>query len=187
MSNFGALGGVRVSVRTGTQLLGLFWPNFVEVNGCIFAAFQTRGGTIQELKEGKTETECFINHTHLLDEFRNRATSEHREAASDDLVVVEEVYDVSHPDFVGACELGRQIARMWAMKLKADFPLDRFRVYYTQYDNPVVRFHKVRENEAVWLHDGDLRSATDRSFASAVIYDTDYLDRPVIKKESLPC
>jgi hypothetical protein len=187
MSNFGALGGVRVSVRTGIQLLRLFWPDFIELNGCIFAAFQCRGGPIQESKEGNTETECFINHTHLLDEFRNRATSEHREAASNDFEVVEEVYDVNHPDFVGACELGKQIARMWAMKLKADFPLDRFRVYYTQYDNPIVRFHKVRENEAVWLDDDGLRSATDRSFTSAVIHDTDYLDNPVIKKEILPC
>jgi hypothetical protein len=187
MSNFGALGGVRVSVRTGIQLLRLFWPDFIELNGCIFAAFQCGGGPIQELKEGKTETESFINHTHLLDEFRNRATSEHRAADSKDFEVVEDVYDASHPDFVGACELGKQIAHMWAMKLKADFPLDRFRVYYTQYDNPIVRFHKVRENEPVWLDDDGLRSSTERSFTSAVIRDTDYLDRPVTKKEMLPC
>jgi len=83
----------------------------------------------------------------VLDEFRNRATSERRETVSEDLDVVEETYDVNHPDFADACELGKQMARMWAMKLKADFPRDRFRVYYTQYDNPIVRFHKVRENE----------------------------------------
>src|SRR5256885_7581651 len=114
MSNFGALGGTRVSIRTGIHLLRLFWPDFVEVNGCIFAAFQLRGGPIQQLKDGKTETECFINHTHLLDEFRNRATSERRDAVSRDFEVVEGAYDVNHPDFVGACELGKQIARMWA-------------------------------------------------------------------------
>jgi hypothetical protein len=78
------------------------------------------------------------------------------------------------------------MAGMWAMKLKADFPRDRFRVYYTQYDNPIVRFHKVRENEPQWLSDQQLTSATDRSFGSAVIYDTDYLDAPVAKKEILP-
>lgn len=141
----------------------------------------------KELEDGKTETECFINHTHLLDKFRNGATSERRDAVSHDFEVVEEAYDVNHPDFVGACELGKQIARMWATKLKSDFPLDRFRVYYTQYDNPIVRFHKVRENETVWLDDDALRLATDRSFTSAVIYDTDYLDRPVIKKQMVPC
>ncbi len=187
MSNFGALGGTRVSVRTGIRLLRLFWPDFVEVNGCIFAEFQLRGGPIQELKEGKTETECFINYTHLLDEFRNGATSERRDAVSYDFEVVEEAYDVNHPDFVGACELGKQIARMWAAKLKSDYPRDHFRVYYTQYDSPIVRFHKVRENETVWLADDELRSATNRSLTSAVIYDTDYLDDPITKKRIVPC
>jgi hypothetical protein len=122
----------------------------------------------------------------VLDEFRNRSTSERRETVSEDLDAVEETYDVNHPDFADACELGKQMARRWAMKLKADFPRDRFRVYYTQYDNPIVRFHKVRENEPQWLSDQQLTSATDRSFGSAVIYDTDYLDAPVAKKEILP-
>ena len=161
-------------------------PDFVEINGCVFAGFQCSGGPIQELSDGKTETECFINHTHVLDEFRNKATSESRETISEDLAVVEETYDVNHPDFVGACELGKQMARMWAMKLKADFPRDRFRVYYTQYDNPIVRFHKVRANERVWLSDSQLRSATDRNFGSAVIYDTDHIDTPVAKNKILP-
>ena len=56
----------------------------------------------------------------------------------------------------------------------------------TQYDNPIVRSHKVRENEPQCLSDQQLASATDRSFGSAVIYDTDYLDAPVAKKEILP-
>lgn len=47
-------------------------------------------------------------------------------------------------------------------------------------------FHKVRENEPRWLSDQQLTSATDRNFGSAVIYDTDYLDAPVTKKEILP-
>lgn len=187
MGNFGSLHlAKRLSVRTGAQLLKLFWPDFVEINGCILAGFQCGGGPIQELKEGKTETESFINHTHVLDEFRNKATSERREEVSEDLDVVEETYDVNHPDFADACELGKQMARMWAMKLKADFPRDRFRVYYTQYDNPIVRFHKVRENEPQWLSDQQLQSATDRSFGGAVIYDTNYIDEPVRKREILP-
>jgi hypothetical protein len=61
---------------------------------------------------------------------------------------------------------------MWAAKLQHDFPRERFRVYYTQYDNPIVRFHRVRTNEPVWLTDEALRFATDRSFEGAVIYDT---------------
>jgi hypothetical protein len=82
---------------------------------------------------------------------------------------------------VAACQIGLQMARMWAVKLKLDYPEHRFRVYYTQYDNPIVRFHKVRIHEAVWLTDDALRLATDRSFRNTVIYDTDYLEQPVTK------
>jgi hypothetical protein len=176
----------RIAVRTASQLLQLFWPDFIEVDGCVFAAFQCSGGPINELSDGKTETECFINHTHIFDEFRNRATSKHREAIADDFDVVEEFYDPTHPDFAAACEVGLYLARMWTLKLKAEFPHERFRVYYTQYDNPIVRFHKVRSNERAWLSDDQLKDATDPSFASAVIYDTDYIDNPVVKMAIKP-
>ena len=133
------------------------------------------------LSEGRTETECFVNHTHVFDEFRNSATFSRRENISEELDLVEETYDFSHPDFVLACEIGRKMARMWTMKLKSDFPQKRFRVYYTQYDNPIVRFHMVRPEEPLWFSDEQLGSATDPSFGNAVIYDTEYLDNPVVK------
>lgn len=82
-----------------------------------------------------------------MDEFLNKATFQHREQISNELDEIEEIYDASHPDFITACELGKTMARMWAIKLKADFPNEHFRIYYTQYDNPIVRFHKVRSNE----------------------------------------
>jgi hypothetical protein len=82
------------------------------------------------------------------------------------------VYNVDHPDFASACELGKRIAWLWALKLRMDFPSDRFRVYYTQYDNPIVRFHKVRDGESHWLSDEALQTATDRSFENAIVYDT---------------
>ena len=66
------------------------------------------------------------------------------------------------------------------MKLKTDFPTERF--HYTQYDNPIVRFHKVRPDEHVWLSDEELLDASDPSFRATVIYDTDYLLSPVVKK-----
>jgi hypothetical protein len=116
-----------------------------------------------QLSDGKTETECLINHTHIFDEFRNRATTTEKESVSEELDVVEEIYDTSHPDFVAACEIGKEMARMWALKLKADFPQHRFRVYYTQYDNPIVRFHLVRMDEPVWLADEQLRNAAEPS------------------------
>jgi len=91
----------------------------------------------------------------------------------EDLDVIEETYDDTHPDFIAACELGRMAAKLWALKLKQDFPLDRFRVYYTEYDNPIVRFHKVRAGEAVWLTNEALASATDPSFRNSLVYDTE--------------
>lgn len=170
-----------LSVGTARGLLQVVWPDFIEVNDCVLAAFRW-GGNYSGWDKPKTETECFINHTHIMDEFLNEATFRHREEISDELDEVEEIYDESHRDFIMACELGRTIARMWVTKLKGDFPNDRFRVYYTQYDNPIVRFHKVRPNEKVWLRDEDLLDATDPSFRNAIIYDTDYLATPVVKK-----
>lgn len=74
------------------------------------------------------------------------------------------------------------MAQMWATKLKTDFPGKRFRIYYTQHDSPIVRFHKVRPDEHVWLTDKQLLNASDPSFKDAVIYDTDNLTAPTIKR-----
>lgn len=173
----------RASIQTATNAAQILWPDFIEVNDCVFLAFLV-GENPSELPQGKTETECFINHMHLFDEFGNRATTENSARYSGDLDVVEEMYDINHRDFIAACDLGLKIARMWAVKLKFDFPRDRFRVYYTQNDNPIVRFHKVRSGEPEWLSDDALRLATDPSFQNAVIYDTGYLDRPTTKRAS---
>jgi hypothetical protein len=178
-------GRIRKKVWAGAarDVLQVVWPDFIEVHGCIFAAFQWLG-SYSGWDEPKTETECFINHTHIMDEFLNEATFQHREQVSEELEEVEEIYDESHRDFITACELGRAIARIWATKLRADFPNERFRVYYTQHDNPVVRFHKVRPNEDVWLSDEDVLDETEPSFRNAIIYDTDYLAAPVVKKRA---
>lgn len=167
----------KASIHTAMSVAQILWPDFMEVNDCVFLAFWV-GENPSELPAGKTETECFINHMHLFDEFANGATTENSARYSEELNVVEETYDISHRDFIAACDLGLKIARMWAAKLKLDFPRDRFRVYYTQYDNPIVRFHKVRSGEPEWLSNDALQLATDPNFQNAVIYDTGYLDRP---------
>jgi hypothetical protein len=115
---------------------------------------------------------------------RNKATFEMREPISEEIDELEQIYDETHPDFIGACKFGKSIARAWTLKLRYDFPHDRFRVYFTQYDNPIVRFHKVRANEHFWLTDEDLLSATDASFRDAIVYDTDYPDAFVAKGSS---
>lgn len=171
----------KASIRTATSVAQILWPDFIEVNDCVFLALFA-GESPSELPAGKTETECFINHMHLFDEFGNEATTENRTHYSEVLEVVEETYDINHRDFIAARDLGLKIARMWAVKLKLDFPRDRFRVYYTQYDNPIVRFHKVRSGEPEWLSDAALRLTTDPNFQNAVIYDTEYLDHPTTKR-----
>jgi hypothetical protein len=171
----------QVSVGIASELLQVFWPDFIEEKGCVFAAFHGGAGSAGS-DTPKTETECFINHTHIMDEFLNKATFQHRENISKELDEIEEIYDESHPDFIAACELGKTMARMWALKLKADFPNEQFRVYYTQYDNPIIRFHKVRPNEHAWLSDEELLDATDPSFRDALIYDTEHLAAPIAKK-----
>jgi hypothetical protein len=171
----------QVSVGIAKDLLDIFWPEFIEEHDYVFAAFH-RGPGSPRSERAKTELECFINHTHVMDEFLNEATLEHRQEVSEELDEIERIYDVSHPDFIAACELGRRMAQMWAIKLKFDFPHERFRVYYTQYDNPIVRFHKVRPDEHVWLTDEGLLETSDPLFRGAVIYDTDYLMAPVVKR-----
>jgi hypothetical protein len=171
----------QIPVGAAFEMLQVLWPDFVEVNGCVFAAFQWKE-SYSGWGEPKTETESFINHTHIFDEFLNGATLEYRKPVSNKLDVTEEIYDESHPDFLAACKLGKTVARMWAMKLKADFPSEQFRVYYTQYDNPIVRFHKVRVNEHVWLSDQGLLDASDASFRDAIICDTAHLSAPIVKK-----
>jgi hypothetical protein len=89
-------------------------------------------------------------------------------------------YIESHPDFILACELGRTAARLWALKLIQDFPSERFRVYYTEYDNPIVRFHKVRTSEPVWIADDYLRAATESDLRNAIIFDTISISTPVL-------
>lgn len=173
----------QVSIGMVSALAKILWPDFVVKNGCVFAGFQWGDdSTYSAWTDPKTEIECFINHTHVLDEFVNQARFKNREPVAEELDAIEEIYDESHLDFLAACEVGKTMARMWAMKLRSDFPGERFRVYYTQYDNPNVRFHKVRPNEHLWLSDKELMDATDTSFRGAVIYDTDYIDAPAVKK-----
>ena len=150
------------TVVAACEVARIIWPEFIEEHECVFLGWH-KGSNPPPKNDTATGWESFVNHTHILDEFANNAEK----------IVGEGVlYNEDHPDFISACELGRRIAWLWALKLRTDFPLERFRVYYTQYDNPIVRFHKVRDGESYWLTDEVLQTASDRSFKNAVIYDT---------------
>jgi len=157
-----------LTVKAGLTLTKLIWPDFVEEHGCVFLGRHS-GSNPPPASDTATGWESFVNHTHIFDEFAHDAST---------IVSEEVVYNEHHPDFLFACELGQQIAKLWALKLKLDFPFARFRVYYTQYDNPIVRFHKVRDDEPQWLSDEALQSATDPSFRNALIYDTSRVNSP---------
>ncbi len=157
-----------ITVRAATTVSRLLWPDFVEEHGCVFLDRHSASNP-PPTDDTATGWESFVNHTHIFDEFANDAST---------FVSEEVVYREEHPDFISACELGKKIARLWALKLKLDFPFARFRVYYTQYDNPIVRFHKVRDDESQWLSDEALQSATDPSFRNALIYDRSRMNLP---------
>ncbi|WP_088253149.1 hypothetical protein [Fimbriiglobus ruber] len=68
-------------------------------------------------------------------------------------------YNAAHSDFLAASEAGKIIAQCWQAKLARDFPGRRFRVYFCADDNPIVRFHAVRDKEGPWLDERDWAQA----------------------------
>jgi hypothetical protein len=168
----------KVQLKSAIKVARLFWPSFVREHGCVFLAWHS-GSNPPPPGEDATGWESFVSHTHVFDEFVNTAIKINAEEQSGDLVVQEVTYEEAHPDFIRGCELGAMIAAAWASKLKLDFPTERFRVYYTEYDNPIVRFHKARPDEPFWLSDDTLQTSTDPSFRNALVYDTSSLSKPI--------
>jgi hypothetical protein len=152
-----------IHIKTAHNLLKLFHPEFVEVDSAVFLADELTQGSKPSSSHDKTATESFINHVHILDRFRHAA-------GLDGDNPEEAFYDSSHPDFKLGCEVAKTLALIWLRKLKAEFPGYRFRVYYTEQDNPVIRFHRVHEGEANWLDESDWRE--DVAQGKVVVYDT---------------
>jgi hypothetical protein len=99
-----------------------------------------------------TAAEAFCNHVHVLDLVEHGAGLDGSDPGRG-------YYDAAHPDFLAAFEASKLIAQCWQAKLARDFPGRRFRVYVCADDNPVVRFHTVRDNEAPWLDERDWAQA----------------------------
>jgi hypothetical protein len=158
----------QVTVTAALSVARILSPDFIQEHGCVFLGWHS-GSNPPPTNDTATGWESFVNHTHIFDEFANGAST---------LVCQEVVYDERHPDFLAACELGKKIAKLWALKLMLDFPSERFRVDYTQYDNPIVRFHRVRNDEEHWVSDEVLQTAIDPSFRNALIYDTSRMNLP---------
>jgi hypothetical protein len=136
----------KMGVKAGLDLLNIVWPEFVEVNGAIVRKDGPQAFGAEDLDA--TGRDAFASHQHILDLFHHRAGSE----GADD---ADGFYNPTHPDFIAACEFGKKLAEVWFTKLQKDFPHYRFRVYYTEDDDPIVRFHRVRDGEPVWLSEED--------------------------------
>lgn len=155
----------RIKIKTAAELLNnIFWPEFKEIEGSVFLSWVKVDKLCDpELGVDYTGQEEFLNHTHIIDLFRHEVSF---------LRTKEGDYysDRNHPDYNFCCEVGKKLAQMWYQKLKIDFPQYRFRVYYTQEDNPIVRFHRVRPEEPYWIDEKD--HPDDIKCGKVIIYDT---------------
>ena len=131
-----------VKFKTALEISKLYWPVFVEKDEAIFLqlALENSYGIPSE----PMEAECFVNSIHLLDLFKNDAS-----------INDEPYWDFEHPDFTSAYELALKISDMWASKLAKDFPSYKFVIICTKYDNPMIRFHKLREDGKLYFNPKD--------------------------------
>ncbi len=140
-------------IRGIQEVAALLSPDFVERDGWILPKGNPECGEHnRDHFDSDSELEAGCTHVHVLDCFENGASRKG--------VVLEDIddslYDFKHPDFLAACRIGKAMVVAWASTLTADFPGRHFRIYYTELDNPIVRFHQIRENERFWMTDEEV-------------------------------
>lgn len=160
--------GCVIRVTTAHQLSSLFWPSFELRDGVILLT----GTPTPELSRFDTlsEAEAFYSHTHVFDCFRHAIPSVHNPEWDT------ESPNPTHAEFALAWDLAKRMGHMWLSKLVHDFPQARFRVYVTKLDEPIVRYHRVRENEADWYRDDS--AGTQIACGEVVIYDSRHNETP---------
>lgn len=108
LSWIGVVGSVEHAIAYGE----LFWPEFVEFDGCVFFAGVTessyRGFTAQTAGD-KRAVEAVLNHRHILD-----------------------LFQFAQPSREQVVYLGRLLREVWAAKLTRDFPGRRFVVSFEE-------------------------------------------------------
>jgi hypothetical protein len=113
-----AVGNVKLAIAYGE----MFWPKFVEHDGCVFfASFEenTYREFLDQTKGDKKSTEMVMNHYHILNFFE---------------------YIYTDPTFEQLIYLGRLIKEMWSAKLHRDFPARRI----------VVEFYEELWDDDFW-------------------------------------
>jgi hypothetical protein len=109
------------------------WPDFVVRRNCVFLEISAPKGKVHWSSfHDRTAVESFYNHLHV-DELR---TIKRNRSIKDSSI----------------CALGHAVAAAWAAKLAVEFPRRSFWVYYTNENDPIVRFHSQHQNEQPWLN-----------------------------------
>jgi hypothetical protein len=138
------------------SVAALLSTDFVERGGLIMRADEPNcGETNAGAPIDATGLEALCTHVHVLDHFEHQAQV--LEELPDDAGLDGSIYDPDHPDFLAAISIGLAAVWGWAIKLRQTFPEYRFRVYYSELDNPIVRCHRVRVEEVPWMTDQDIR------------------------------
>ncbi len=145
------------SIQSALSVSNVLWPEFVVVDDQIFFSWAAPDSVNLEQWHDRTEVESYLNHTHVLDLFGHGASLDE-----------DPWWNRNHPDFLAACKFGLAWAEAIAAKLAKDFPERQFFVYYTEQDNPIVRFHQEHTGEVPWLSVEDLQA--EISAGSVVIY-----------------
>lgn len=134
------MGNHKVTLASATRMAQFFWPEFTVVDDLVFFATEAPERGFDQESCNRTEIESLGNHVHVLDLFNHEAKLPH-----------EPWWDVQHPDFETGCQIGRIWVETIAAKLASEFPAREFWVYFSKYDNPIVRFHQAHAGEIPYL------------------------------------
>jgi hypothetical protein len=153
------------SISNAVHVDKYFWPVFKVERGLYLLSWESSKPLDHMKAATLTEIESFCNHTHITDIFdiSRELTWVSKEGAIE--------YDLKHLEYQHLCKIGKRMAFFWALKLRMDFPAERFRVYFYAGDEPIVRFHKVRPNEDFWLDEAQV--SEDILSGRVVIFDTE--------------
>ncbi len=148
------------SLRWAAETLRLAYPTFIKAEGCVFIDWCYKNTFGIPDSYNRTEREAFTNHIHIFDWFYPYGW---------DTKIL-----INRPDFPAACAIGKTVAHLWTLKLSAEFPRSRFRVYFTLDEDPIVRFHRVYQGEPYLLNES--RWKKEINSGALVIIDTRRLD-----------
>jgi hypothetical protein len=118
----------------------LYKPKFIESDGLVLLEWQFENFKRNALSSGKRcpeDNELFLSVTAILDHFEN-------DAELDD----EPWYDTESDDFDKAWNVAKELVTVWGEVLVTTFPTYRFYVSAHKFDQPKVKFFRVREESA---------------------------------------